>query len=531
MTLETAAKAGRREWIGLGVIALPCVLYAMDLTVLNLAGPHITSDLHPTSAQFLWIMDIYGFVLAGSLMTMGALGDRVGRRRLLLAGAAAFGLASLVAAFSTSAGMLIAARALMGIAGATLAPSTLSLIRNMFLQERQRTLAIALWASSYSFGAAIGPLLGGLLLEHFWWGSVFLLAVPVMVLLLVLGPILLPEFREPVPARMDVLSACLSLAAVLLVIYGLKQLAQGGLGWPVALALLSGVTIGGLFIRRQRTLADPFLDLELFRAPAFSLSLVVTTLGIFVAFGSDFFVAQHLQLVLGLSPLQAGLWTAPAAAGLIVGPLLVPLLARRVRPGVLMSAGLAVMAIGCGLLSQVNASSGLWVVVIASVIIFLGLPPIVVLATDQVVGAAQPERAGSASAISETSFEFGGALGIAVLGSMGAATYRAAISAALPPSLPASLSEAARATLASAVAVSRQLPGDIGGSVLGAARDAFIQGLHLIAVVGVIVALGAAVVNAALARRSAGSREVEGGGPQESGQLAVLAEVEQSWAA
>jgi MFS transporter, DHA2 family, multidrug resistance protein len=197
MGIETPARAGRREWIGLAVLALACVLYSMDLTVLHLAVPEISADLEPSSAQLLWIVDIYGFLLAGSLITMGTLGDRIGRRRLLLIGAAAFGLASVLAAFSWSAEMLIAARALLGVAGATLAPSTLSLIRSMFLDPRQRTFAIGVWITSFSAGAVVGPPIGGVLLEFFWWGSVFLLAVPVMALLLLLGPLLLPEFRDP----------------------------------------------------------------------------------------------------------------------------------------------------------------------------------------------------------------------------------------------------------------------------------------------------------------------------------------------
>src|SRR6266568_8868544 len=254
------SKATRREWVGLAVIALPCVLYAMDLTVLNLAVPHLSADLKPTSAQLLWILDIYGFLVAGSLITMGTLGDRIGRRRLLLSGAAAFGVASLLAALSTSAGMLIAARALLGVAGATVAPSTLSLIRNMFLDPRQRTVAISVWITSFSVGGAIGPLAGGLLLQWFWWGSVFLLAGPVMALLLVLGPLLLPEFRDPRAGRLDLPSAALSVAAVLAVIYGLKQLAQDGLGWPPVLAILAGLVVGAVFVRRQHRLADPLLD-------------------------------------------------------------------------------------------------------------------------------------------------------------------------------------------------------------------------------------------------------------------------------
>src|SRR5262245_20914342 len=212
-------QAGRREWIGLAVLAIACVLYAMDLTVLHLAVPSLSAELKPTGVELLWIVDIYGFLVAGSLITMGTLGDRIGRRRLLLIGAATFGIFSLLAAFSKTPGMLILSRALMGIAGATLAPSTLSLIFNMFLDPQQRSVAIGIWITSFSVGGAIGPVLGGLLLEYFWWGSVFLLALPVMALLLLLGPRVLPEFRDPGARHLDLRSAAMSLAAVLAMIF------------------------------------------------------------------------------------------------------------------------------------------------------------------------------------------------------------------------------------------------------------------------------------------------------------------------
>ncbi|HET7875964.1 MAG TPA: MFS transporter, partial [Methylomirabilota bacterium] len=291
--------ATRREWIGLAVIALPCLLYSMDLTVLNLAVPHLSADLRPTGAQLLWIVDIYGFLVAGSLITMGTLGDRIGRRRLLLIGAAAFGAASVLAAFSRTAEMLIASRALLGVAGATLAPSTLSLIRNMFLDPEERTVAIGVWVTSFSVGGAIGPLVGGVLLEYFWWGSVFLLAVPVMVLLLLAGPRLLPEFRDPGASRLDPVSAGQSLAAVLLVIYGLKRVAEHGPAWGPAVVVAAGLLVGAAFVRRQRRLADPLIDLTLFGSPAFTIALLTYTLGTFVAFGVYIFIAQYLQLVLG----------------------------------------------------------------------------------------------------------------------------------------------------------------------------------------------------------------------------------------
>jgi MFS transporter, DHA2 family, multidrug resistance protein len=496
-----ARRAGRREWIGLAVIALPCVLYSMDLTVLNLAVPALSADLKPSSSELLWIIDIYGFLVAGSLITMGTLGDRIGRRRLLLIGATAFGVASVVAAFSTSAKMLIATRALLGLAGATLAPSTLSLIRNMFLDPAQRTVAIGVWVTSYSVGGAIGPLLGGVLLQYFWWGSVFLLGVPVMVLLLVLGPVLLPEFRDPKAGRLDLFSAALSLAAVLLAIYGLKQIAENGPGWVPALSIGIGVVLGVVFLRRQRTLAYPLIDLRLFRVPAFSASLATYTVGTLVAFGVYVFIAQYLQLVLGLPPLQAGLWTVPSMAAFIVGSMVVPAIARRVAPAYVMGAGLALAAGGFAVLTQVDTTSSLTVIVTGSVIYSLSLSPVVILATDLIVGSAPVERAGAASAISETSSELGGALGIAILGSIGTAVYRRMMTHGVPVGVPPEVMEPARGTLGGAVAVAERLPAQLGTELLGAAREAFVQAFDLVTAISAVLALATAILAVAMLRR------------------------------
>src|SRR5688572_19482989 len=299
------AKATRREWIGLAVLGLGALIYVMDLTVLHLAIPKMSADLQPTSAELLWIIDIYGFFVAGALITMGTLGDRIGRRRLLLVGAAAFGITSLFAAFSTTPEMLIVSRAALGIAGATLAPSTLSLIFHMFQDPQQRTVAIGVWIGAFSAGSAIGPVLGGLALEYFWWGSVFLIAIPVMVALLILGPRLLPEYRDPEAGRLDPASAIMAVGAVLAVIFGLKQIAQEGPG-PLAIgAIVVGLVVGVLWVRRQRQLADPMIDLALFRVPAFNAALVVNFLAIFMAVGYFLFIAQYLQLVADLTPIQA----------------------------------------------------------------------------------------------------------------------------------------------------------------------------------------------------------------------------------
>jgi DHA2 family multidrug resistance protein-like MFS transporter len=494
VTTEPIPKAGRREWVGLGVLTLACLLYVMDLTVLHLAVPALSADLQPTSAQLLWIIDIYGFFVAGSLITMGTLGDRIGRRKLLLYGAAAFGVGSLLAAFAPTAETLIAARALLGIAGATLAPSTLSLIFHMFQDERERQVAIGVWIGAFSAGGAIGPLLGGVMLELFWWGSVFLLALPVMAALLLVGPRVLPEYRDPDAGRLDVVSAALSVAAVLAVIYGLKEIAQDGAGAIPVLTILAGLAIGVGFVARQRRLAEPMLDLGLFRLGRFNAALAINFLAIFVAVGYFLFVAQYLQLVVGLSPLQAGLWSLPSAVGFIVGSQLGPRILGTLRPAWVIGGGLGLAAVGLVLLTQVGVTGGLPALVAGSVVISLGLAPVFGVTTELIVGSAPPEQAGAASGISETAAELGGALGIAIMGSIGVAIYRGQLTDQLPQSLPAEVVEAARDTLGSAVAAAAQLPSPLGPAVLDAARQAFVAGMQLSSALAATIGVALAIL-------------------------------------
>jgi DHA2 family multidrug resistance protein-like MFS transporter len=500
-------KATRREWIGLAVLALACLLYVMDLTVLDLAVPALSADLQPSSSQLLWIIDVYGFMVAGALVTMGTLGDRIGRRRLLMFGAAGFGLVSILAACSTTPEMLIFSRALLGIAGATIAPSTLSLIFHMFRDPAERTRAVGVWIGAFSAGSAVGPVLGGMLLEVFWWGSVFLLALPVMGALLVLGPKVLPEYRDPNAGRLDLVSAAMSVAALLAVIYGIKQIVQDGVGPVPVLAIAGGIAVGVAWARRQRRLPEPMIDVRLFRIRRFSVALVVNFLAIFVMVGYVLYLGQYMQLVLDLSPLSAGLASVPGAAGFVVSSQLAPRLVQRLRPAQLVSGGLAVSAVGLLVLTSVTVEAGLVTLVISALLISLGMGPVFGLTTEMIVGSAPEEAAGAASGISETAAELGGALGIAVLGTIGVAIYRGGVADGLPAGIPTELAEAAEDTLGGAAHVAAQLPEAAGTALIDAANAAFVSGLQLTSVVAAVIAAGLAVLAAVALRETAAPEE------------------------
>jgi DHA2 family multidrug resistance protein-like MFS transporter len=490
MNTTVGPKATRKEWIGLAVLALPCLLYSMDLTVLLLAVPHLTADLKPSASQLLWITDIYGFLIAGLLITMGTLGDRIGRRKLLMCGAVAFGAASLLAAFSPTAEMLIAARALLGVAGATLAPSTLSLIRNMFHDEQQRTFAIGVWVACFSGGSALGPVIGGMMLEHFWWGSVFLMAVPVMVLLLVLGPILLPESKDENAGRLEIASVVMSISAVLSIIYGAKKMAEMGWGLDYALIILFGIMMGVAFVKRQRKLAYPLVDVALFKQPGFTAALCINIIGLFMVFGYFLMSAQYMQLVLGLSPLKAGLWMLPTSVSFIIGSMVAPILVRHISRIYIMVGSFILAAISFYLLAHLGSFPHVGVFVAILTLFCFAVSPIGILTTDMVLSIAPPERAGAASAISETSFEFGGAFGIAVLGSVVMVFYKKLMQESVPEGTPATAYD----TLASALDLAQHLPADQGPQLAIAAQSAFVTSMELISWLSMAATLLAALM-------------------------------------
>ncbi|MDU0341164.1 MFS transporter [Bosea rubneri] len=470
---SSATTAGARAWFGLALLALPTILLGLDLTLLHLALPALAADLQPSSTQALWIMDAYGFMIAGFLITMGTLGDRIGRRKLLMMGAAAFAVASVFAAFSTSAVMLIAARALLGMAAATLMPSTLALITNMFVDPRQRALGFGIWATMFALGMALGPVVGGVVLERFWWGAAFLVAVPVIGLLLLLAPMLLPEYRAPQAGRLDLASVGLSLAAMLPMVYGIKQIAKDGIGLHPSGAIAMGLVFAVLFVRRQRSLADPLLDVSLFANRAFSVALIVLLFGLVAVGGTMLLVTQYLQLVAGFSPRVAGFWMGPPALAMVAAGVTAPLIARHVRPGFVVAGALGLSVIGYLMLAHLDGgASGVTIVVAGFSLAYLGLGTIAALGTDLVVGSAPADKAGSASAMSETVQDLGVSLGIAVLGSLATAVYRRTMLDRIPEGLGYETREAVADSLWAATAVAPPLP----AGLLEEAQAAFTAG-------------------------------------------------------
>ncbi|MEV7421761.1 MFS transporter [Streptomyces sp. NPDC091212] len=489
---------------------LPLLLVSMDVSILYFAIPAISEDLRPGSTQQLWILDIYGFVLAGLLITMGALGDRVGRRRLLLAGAVVFGAASVAAGYAHTPGALIVARALLGVGGACLMPSTLALIRNLFRDPGQRAKAITLWTTVMAGGVAFGPVVSGALLEHFWWGSVFLINLPAMTLLLVLAPLLLPEFRSPPAGRFDVLSAVLSLAALLPLIQGIKELAKNGYEPLSVLAVAVGLLFAAAFLVRQLRLDHPMVDLALVRRAAYGGSVLVNLLAMAATVGYAIFLTQYLQSVLGKSPFEAALWSLVPSLGVVVAAPTGAALATRVDRAHVMCGGLLLSAAGFGWLSQVRTDSALWTVLVGSSMYAAGLVTAMTLANELALGAAPPERAGSAAAVLESGQELGGALGMAILGSIGAAVYSADMKSAAPDA-PA----AARETLGGAMSAAQRLGGDAGDSLLATAREAFTHGMGYAGVGAAVTMVGAAVLSVTVLRHArvgeeAGPRQADG---------------------
>jgi MFS transporter, DHA2 family, multidrug resistance protein len=492
-TVNPGPGAGRREWVGLAVLVLPTFLVSMDFSVLYLAVPHLTADLAPSGVQQLWIVDIYGFLIAGLLVTMGTIGDRIGRKELLLIGAALFGIASVAAAFSTSPEMLIGSRALLGVAGAAVMPSVLALVTGMFTDEKQRSRALAIYLTCFMGGATLGPLVGGVLLEYFWWGSVFLVAVPGIVLLLVLGPSLLPDQRAARPGKLDPVSVVLSLVTILPFVYGLKELARHGWEWLPAVALVFGTAAGVVFVHRQRHLEDPLLDLRMFGNRTFSSALTLMFVTSVVGTGTLLLVTLYLQNVTGLTPLVAGLLLLAPNVLMIIGLQCSPPLANHIRPAYLITGGLAVAGAGYMIFTVADSASRPMTIVIAMCVVMLGTGPLAAFCNHLAMGAVPPDKVGSGASIVQTTNEFGLGLGIATLATLGTAVYRSNVEGALG-AVPPDVADAARESIDRAVAAAGRLPAEQSGDLLAAARDAFTSGVHVVGIVSAILYAGLAVL-------------------------------------
>lgn len=499
-TDDNAPRVGAKGWAALVVLMLPVLLVSVDNTVLSFALPEISMALSPSGAEQLWIIDVYPLVLAGLLVTMGTMGDRFGRRRLLLIGAIGFAAVSGLAAFAPTAGWLIAARALLGFFGAMLMPSTLSLLRSVFRNREQRRMAIAVWAAGFSAGSALGPIVGGFLLEHYSWGSVFLVAVPVLIPLLVFAPLLVPESRDPNPGRIDPLSILFSMAAMLPFVYAIKSFAtEGPTVYAGAWAVL-GVVMGVLFVRRQLRADIPMLDMALFRQGTFSGAILVNLFSVIALVGFLYFVSQHVQLVLGLSPMQAGFALVPGMAAMIVAGLAVVPISRRVRPNVLIPAALVFSVAGYLLVAFTTSDHGVAPLIIAFTVLGIGIGAAETISNELILSSAPAAKAGAASAVSETAYELGAVLGTAILGGIITAFYRGAL--VLPEGIPADLAAHARETLAGAYTAAAALPEQVGAALWDAATAAFGSGIMVTSLIGAALVLAAGVIAAVTLRKA-----------------------------
>ncbi|MFD6334514.1 DHA2 family efflux MFS transporter permease subunit [Streptomyces niveus] len=490
-TTEKDARQRPGRWLALSVLVLAVLLVAVDATVLGLATPFLSEDLKPSGTQLLWIGDIYSFVIAGLLVSMGSLGDRIGRKKLLLTGAVAFGAVSVLNAYATSPEMMIVARALLGVAGATLMPSTLALIRNIFHDPKERSLAIGIWGAAASAGAAVGPVVGGFLLEHFWWGSVFLINLPVMAVLVVVGVKLLPESKNPAPGPWDFQSVVLSLVGIVGVVYAIKEAAAHGLRWDIAAAAVVGVAALVRFVRRQLRIRHPLLDMRLFRNRGFSGAVLADLLTILGLSGLVFFLSQYLQLVQGRGPLEAGVAELPAAVGAVTAGLLAGRAARRFSVRLVVAGGLAGVGLATAALVLLTENTGYPMLGAVLLVVGVGAGFSFTVTADVILSSVPKEQAGSASAVSETAYELGAALGIALLGSIVTGVYRGFHT---PAGVPAETANAAHESLGGAVEAAGGIPGHQAAELVAAAQEAFVHGLRIAAGAGAAVLLATSVV-------------------------------------
>ncbi|GAA3127526.1 MFS transporter [Streptosporangium carneum] len=474
---------GTGRWSVLVLLCFSLLLIAVDATVLHIAVPALTAALEPTSIQLLWIIDVYSLVVAPLLLTFGTLGDHYGRKRLVMIGYVVFGVASAAAAFAPTAPALIAARALLGVGGAMIMPATLSIIRQVFTDRRERAIALGVWSAVAAAGAAVGPLIGGLLVEHFWWGAVFLINVPILLVLLPAAAKLLPDSCSRALHPWDAFSALLSVAGILALAFGLKE---AGSGHPAGLAaFLAGIGLLVWFVRRQRRMVFPMLDLDLFRQRAFSVGVAAVLLTVFALVGLELMLAQYLQLVLGDSPFQAAVRMLPLMIASVAGGLAGARLLHRFGLRATMSGGLALTALSLLPTLAWGTERHALMLALCFVGIGFGIQVTLLAASDTIMSSAPESRAGGAAAIEETAYELGAGLGVAVLGTITTVVYAPSLSPV--PGVPQDLMALARQSLAAAAHAAHEIGGGTGAALLSAARVAFITGLHSTIMVSVLL--------------------------------------------
>jgi DHA2 family multidrug resistance protein-like MFS transporter len=508
MTVTQAAPPVRRQaqenrdnrWSILVLLCLSLLLITVDSTVLHIAVPALTAALEPTSVQLLWIIDVYSLVVAPLLVMFGTLGDRYGRKRLVLAGFVLFGLASTIAAFSPTPLVLILARALLGVGGAMIMPATLSLIRQVFTDRHERAIALGVWSAVAAAGAAVGPLIGGVLVG-LWWGAVFLINVPILIVLLPAAARLLPESRERGGQPWDGLSAVLSVAGILAVAFGLKEAGSGSLlpFWASVVVFLAGVGLLGWFLVRQTRLESPLLQIGLFRRREFATGVAGVLLGVFALVGLQLMLAQYLQLVLGDSPLHAAVRMLPLVISAVCGGLAAAHILPRIGLRATMSGGLGLVAFSLTPTLTWGVEAHPVMLALCFVGIGFGVQVALLAASDTIMAAVPEAQAGGAAAIEETAYELGAGLGVAVLGTVTAIVYAPALPAV--PGVSDGGMDEARQSLASAAHVAEQIGGGPGAALLDAARWAFVNALHTTVVVSVILLSLTAVAVATLLRR------------------------------
>ncbi|MFH8368117.1 MFS transporter [Streptomyces sp. NPDC018031] len=488
----TDASGNANRWFVLVVLCVSLLLVAVDGTVLHVAVPAVSEDLRPGAIELLWIVDAYPLVCASLLILFGTLGDRVGRRRILLFGYALFGAASALAAFAGSPQILIVARALLGVGGAMIMPATLSILRQVFPDRRERALAIGIWSAVAGIGAAGGPLLGGFLLEHFWWGSVFLINIPLMVVALPVGRWLLPESAGDRNGPWDVLGAVMAAVGLASLVLGVKRLGSGeALLEPATLGPMAlGATLLAAFVRRQRRRTHPLVDLTLFTRPAFGISVGCIVLALLALVGLELVAAQYLQLVLGLTPLETGLRLLPLTCAAMAAGIVGSRMLHRLGPRTMVATGFLLTALAVASLTFMGQSDRPLLLLGGFVVLGFGLQMTLFGSYESMLSEAPPESAGGAAAIGETSYQLGAGAGIALLGSVMNAAYAPGVPSV--PGVPGHDLTTARESIGEAYDVADRLGGQVGGALRAAARESFVHGLHVtMAVSAALLVIGA----------------------------------------